>query len=124
MRYALNHKVANNYAFYDPESRLHLTMSLPVATTTRETSGIRKGIASKVIIALDEPEVPVSVKENKQEEVKVNGEENSKETVSKETLQEVIPNVEETKETEAAAPVATETTKKKGGRKAATATEE
>jgi hypothetical protein len=50
----LNRKKANNYAFFCPVSRLHLTVSNPVGTADRVTSYILRGIRTKSIIDIDD----------------------------------------------------------------------
>ena len=53
IRFGLNFKKVQNYAFFCPESRLHLTLSNPVGTTDRITVNILRGLKSKAIIDLD-----------------------------------------------------------------------
>lgn len=52
-RFALNKSKANNYAFFCPKSRLHLTVSNPVGSSSEVTSAIIRGVKSKSIIDLD-----------------------------------------------------------------------
>lgn len=52
-RFMLNPKKANNYAFFCPQSRLHLTASSPVGSANEVTSAIIRGVKSQAIIDLD-----------------------------------------------------------------------
>jgi hypothetical protein len=54
MKYGLNASKSNNYAFWDPQSRLHLTIDNPVGYADRVTVAIRRGLASKSIYAVVE----------------------------------------------------------------------
>lgn len=54
MKYGLNSSKSNNYAFWDPQSRLHLTIDNPVGYADRVTVAIRRGLASKSIYAVVE----------------------------------------------------------------------
>lgn len=50
MKAELNLRKPGNYAFFDPDTRLHLTYANPVGSIDRVSSGIRRGIKSRVII--------------------------------------------------------------------------
>lgn len=52
-RFALNNQKANNYAFFCPVSRLHLTRSNPIGSTNGVTPAIVRGLRSKVILDVD-----------------------------------------------------------------------
>ena len=54
MKYGLNASKSNNYAFWDPQSRLHLTIDNPVGYADRVTVAIRRGLVSKSIYAVVE----------------------------------------------------------------------
>lgn len=53
IRLKLNHKKTNNYAFFCPASRLHLTVSNPLGMVEGITPAIIRGILSKSIIDVD-----------------------------------------------------------------------
>lgn len=68
MKLALNLSKSNNYAFFDPQSKLHVTVSSPVDTVDRATPAIERGLKSKVLILLDDkgkkdPEEPAKPQE-------------------------------------------------------------
>lgn len=72
-KYLLNLKKVNNYAFFCPQSRMHLTISNPVGYADRVTPAIERGLKSHVIIDItDEEEANIQpkkeVKETKQTE--------------------------------------------------------
>lgn len=52
-RYGLTRK-PENFAFFDPESRLHLTLARPVGTTPQVTAGIERGLKSGKIMDMDQ----------------------------------------------------------------------
>lgn len=52
-RFGLNTKKANNYAFFCPVSKLHLTRSNPIGVTDGVTPAILRGLKSNVILDLD-----------------------------------------------------------------------
>lgn len=80
-RIGLNARARENYAFFCPESRLHLTRSNPVGTIDRVTSSILRGLKAKTLIDVDgtidldgkketlkvEPKVEAKVEEPKKE---------------------------------------------------------
>jgi hypothetical protein len=49
----LNLGKRDNYAFFDPESRLHLTAASPVGTVPQVTAAIQRGIDTNVLIRMD-----------------------------------------------------------------------
>lgn len=49
----LNTQKHNNYAFFCPVSRLHLTVSNPVGYTNEVTSAISKALKNKTLIDVD-----------------------------------------------------------------------
>lgn len=53
-RFGLNNQKANNYAFFCPVSRLHLTRSNPIGVANGVTPAILRGLRSKVILDLDD----------------------------------------------------------------------
>lgn len=53
VRIALNIAKPNNYAFFCPISRLHLTRSNPAGTISEVTPYILRGLKSKVLIDVD-----------------------------------------------------------------------
>lgn len=52
-RFQLNVRKAGNYAFFCPQSRLHLTVSNPVGSANEVTSAIIRGVKSGSIIDID-----------------------------------------------------------------------
>lgn len=56
MKFCLNSGIPENYAFFDPESTLHVTRDHPVDSTDRVTSGIQRGLSTKRIIEVTENE--------------------------------------------------------------------
>lgn len=56
MKLALNPKKVNNYAFFCPVSRLHLTLARPVGFVNKTTPYIDNALKSKTLIQLDEEE--------------------------------------------------------------------
>lgn len=52
-RFQLNPKKANNYAFFCPVSRLHLTVSNPVGSASEVTPAILRGVRSGSLIDID-----------------------------------------------------------------------
>lgn len=54
IRVFLNVVKGDNYAFFDPESRTHLTLTSPMATIDRLTACIYRDILSGSIIDIDE----------------------------------------------------------------------
>lgn len=53
IRLQLNIKKAGNYAFFCPQSLLHLTLSNPVGYTDRVTPAILKAIRSGTLLDID-----------------------------------------------------------------------
>lgn len=53
IKLALNRHKFNNYAFFCPVSRLHLTVSNPVGMTNEVTPAILKAVKSKTLIDVD-----------------------------------------------------------------------
>ena len=53
IKLALNKHKFNNYAFFCPVSRLHLTVSNPVGMTSEVTPAILKAVKSKTLIDVD-----------------------------------------------------------------------
>ena len=51
-RFGLTRK-PENYAFFDPESKLHLTLAKPVGTTSRVTAGIERALKTGKIMDMD-----------------------------------------------------------------------
>ena len=56
MKLGLNPKKVNNYAFFCPVSRLHLTLARPVGFVDKTTPYIDNALKSKTLIQLDEEE--------------------------------------------------------------------
>lgn len=52
-RIGLNPVVRENYAFFCPESRLHLTRSNPIGVVDRVTSSILSGLRAKSLVDID-----------------------------------------------------------------------
>ena len=98
IRFALNIKKFNTYAFFCPVSRLHLTLSNPVGVSDRVTPAILRGLKSKTILDIDNAVDMTTGAE------KVLSQEETKEPVSEvqETIEEPKEPVAETEiETEA-----------------------
>ena len=53
IKIALNLRKPGNYAFFCPDSRLHLTRSNPVGFTSRVTSAILMGLVTKSLLDVD-----------------------------------------------------------------------
>lgn len=105
MKYGLNSSKSNNYAFWDPQSRLHLTIDNPVGYADRVTVAIKRGLVSKSIFAIIEKDGETIHTFDVEEEInntpveeKV---EEKKEVIPEPVIQE--QNVEESKEVEAVA---------------------
>ena len=54
IKFMLNKQKFNNYAFFCPVSRMHLTVSSPVGYANEVTSAILKALKSKTIIDVDD----------------------------------------------------------------------
>lgn len=59
-RFQLNLRKPNNYAFFCPKSRLHLTVSNPVGSASEVTTAILRGIKSGSLIDMDNAVTDVS----------------------------------------------------------------
>lgn len=95
----------NNYAFFCPVSKLHLTVSSPVGFTNEVTTAILRALKAKTIIDVDgvidlKTGAVKAIKEQKVAEQEVQQtEENIKETETNvDTVDEIVDN-DETKET-------------------------
>ena len=53
IKFMLNRQKFNNYAFFCPVSRMHLTVSSPVGYANEVTPAILKGLKSKSILDVD-----------------------------------------------------------------------
>ena len=53
MKLVLNMRKPYNYAFFDPRSRIHLTVSNPIGFANEVTPAILRGLRSQVIIDVD-----------------------------------------------------------------------
>ena len=53
IRFALNTNKFNNYAFFCPVSRLHLTLSNPVGFADRVTPAIARALTAQTILDID-----------------------------------------------------------------------
>ena len=53
IRFALNTKKFNNFAFFCPVSRLHLTLSSPVGFADRVTPAIARALTAQTILDID-----------------------------------------------------------------------
>lgn len=107
MKYLLNLRKSNNYAFFCPQSRMHLTISNPVGFADRVTPAIERALKAETIIDITEGKEQKTV-EKKSEEAPTPIQEESTESV------EVEAPVEET---EAEVPVEEEKKTAKKGRK-------
>ena len=71
MELMLNPHKRDNYAFFDPESRLHLTASSPAGSVQQATSAIKRGINTGVLVAVENDDnKPAPKAEEKQAEEK------------------------------------------------------
>ena len=52
MELMLNPRKRDNYAFFDPESRLHLTASSPAGSVQQATDAIKRGISTGVLVVI------------------------------------------------------------------------
>lgn len=120
IKLALNTRKFNNYAFFCPVSRLHLTVSNPVGYTNEVTPVILRALKANTILDVDkvididagtvkavnpDNQNPVSKQEETKEPVK-----ESVESLSEESSDNTETNPEETE-------TSTEEKPKKGGRK-------
>ena len=97
MKLQLNFNKPDNYAFFCPVSRVHLTRSNPVAYVNEVTSYINRGLKSKAIIDITETEQKskkVEQAQPKNEEVQVQQKESTM------SLVQEVPVEAETKEAE------------------------
>ena len=115
IRFALNTKKFNTYAFFCPVSRLHLTLSNPVGVSNRVTPAILRGLKSKTILDIDNavdmttgaervlsqeetkepvPEVPETIEEPKEPvaetEIETEAQETTEEAVAKKTRKKSV----------------------------------
>ena len=115
IRFALNTKKFNTYAFFCPVSRLHLTLSNPVGVSDRVTPAILRGLKSKTILDIDNavdmttgaekvlpqeetkepvPEVPETIEEPKEPvaetEIETEVQETTEEAVAKKTRKKSV----------------------------------
>ena len=115
IRFALNTKKFNTYAFFCPVSRLHLTLSNPVGISNRVTPAILRGLKSKTILDIDNavdmttgaekvlsqeetkepvPEVPETIEEPKEPvaetEIETEAQETTEEAVAKKTRKKSV----------------------------------
>lgn len=115
IRFALNIKKFNTYAFFCPVSRLHLTLSNPVGVSDRVTPAILRGLKSKTILDIDNavdmitgaekvlsqeetkepvPEVPETIEELKEPvaetEIETEAQETTEEAVAKKTRKKSV----------------------------------
>lgn len=115
IRFALNIKKFNTYAFFCPVSRLHLTLSNPVGVSDRVTPAILRGLKSKTILDIDNavdmitgaekvlsqeetkepvPEVPETIEEPKEPvaetEIETEAQETTEEAVAKKTRKKSV----------------------------------
>lgn len=67
-RFQLNLAKPNNYAFFCPQSRLHLTVSSPVGYADEVTSAIIRGVKSGSVIDIDNVVNTAGSSNNKAEE--------------------------------------------------------
>ena len=127
MKLQLNFNKPDNYAFYCPVSRIHLTRSNPVAIIDEVTPYIRRGLKCKSIIEIEEnnatgqnpdTEKPKKAETPKAEGIKPIEVEEPKTKPSIEEPAEVVQNEEIKPETEekVSAPVAEPSEKPKRGR--------
>jgi len=73
MKLQLNFNKPDNYAFFCPVSRVHLTRSNPVAEVNEVTPYIKRGLRSKAIIEVTDnttKQEPIKEDEPKKQEIK------------------------------------------------------
>lgn len=115
IEFMLNLRKRDNYAFFDPESRLHLTAAMPRGYAPSVTARIQRGLDTQVLIKLEEsknetpkkapaeptksaPEpVVASVPEEPKAEAPIMNEPVIEEPKTKESVQEETPEINEEK---------------------------
>jgi len=115
IRFALNIKKFNNYAFFCPVSRLHLTLSNPVGFADRVTPAIARALTAQTILDID-GKVDMTTVMTTKDALKEKRIAKSEPILTKEIAVEETP-VEETPEIVEEAPVAEEAVAKKSTRK-------
>ena len=101
-RIALNNAIRENYAFFCPQSNLHLDLMNPVGFTDRVTPSIVRGLKGKTLLDLDnmiDVEGECFIEAGKVEEANIEAPKQKEEAKAEDTKVEVAK-VEEAKETE------------------------
>lgn len=65
MKISLNLSKPGNYAFFCPQSGVHLTLGNPIANVSGVTPAIDRGLKTKVLVKLDDTSVPEDKTETK-----------------------------------------------------------
>jgi hypothetical protein len=100
IKFKLNPHKFNNYAFFCPVSRLHLTVSSPVGFSNEVTPAILRALKAKTILDIDgvidiETGTVKAAKETKTNEVKTVAEAPKSETPAKEVKEESAKEIAE-----------------------------
>lgn len=91
MKLQLNLNKPQNYAFFCPITRVHLTRSSPVGYANEVTSYIRRGLKSKCILQIDEEGQEAEVKKQPEPPVETVEQEAPVEEVKQEEPVETVP---------------------------------
>lgn len=92
MRIALNLHKRDNYAFFCPQTRVHLTVDNPVANIDRVSPAIERGLKSKSLIDLDKAEEQIKKSRSVERREAIQSSDTDKEAVKEEAkAAEVLP---------------------------------
>lgn len=84
MRIALNLHKRDNYAFFCPQTRVHLTVDNPVANIDRVSPAIERGLKSKSLIDLDKAEEQIKKSRSVERREALQSSDTDKEAVNEE----------------------------------------
>lgn len=84
MRIALNLHKRDNYAFFCPQTRVHLTVDNPVANIDRVSPAIERGLKSKSLIDLDKAEEQIKKSRSVERREAIQSSDTDKEVVKEE----------------------------------------
>lgn len=104
MRIALNLHKRDNYAFFCPQTRVHLTVDNPVANIDRVSPAIERGLKSKSLIDLDKADKQIeksrsverreAIQSSDTDKEVVKEEANAAEVLSKDTVEAPVESAE------------------------------
>lgn len=84
MRIALNLHKRDNYAFFCPQTRVHLTVDNPVANIDRVSPAIERGLKSKSLIDLDKADEQIKKSRSVERREAIQSSDTDKEAVKEE----------------------------------------